>query len=77
MGCTHHINELRQLQLDPDGQGIRGVDHRPDQLVVVGQEVIVQSLRVGVSRVENGPCGQRTDEQHEHLEEHQQGSLQT
>jgi hypothetical protein len=43
---AYHINELRELELEPDGDGLRHVDHRPHQLVVVGQEVVVEPLGI-------------------------------
>ena len=45
---------MRQLELYPDSQGVGGVLHGADQLVVVGQQVIVEPLGVGVPCVQHG-----------------------
>ncbi|GBM34803.1 hypothetical protein AVEN_7850-1 [Araneus ventricosus] len=45
---AYHFDELRQLELDGDREGLRNVDHRPNQLVVAGDEIIVQPLRIGI-----------------------------
>lgn len=47
--CTHHVDELRQLELDADPEDIRGVDDRSHQLVVVGEQVVVETLGVRVA----------------------------
>jgi len=46
---TYHVDELGELKLDADAQHVRGVDHGAHELVVVGQQVIVETLRVGVA----------------------------
>jgi hypothetical protein len=51
---TYHINELREFELDPDCEWIRGVLHRSHQLVVVRQQVVVQPLRVRIAGVDDG-----------------------
>ena len=43
------IDQLRELQSEPDGQGLGEVGHRPDEAVVVVKEVIVQPLSVRVT----------------------------
>ena len=43
---THHGYELGELELEVDGDCLCGVDHGPDQLVVVAQQVIIQPLGV-------------------------------
>lgn len=45
---TYHIDELRQLKLDAYTQHVRGVHHRAHELVVVGQQVVVEPLRVRI-----------------------------
>ena len=37
---THHVDELGELELELDGDGIGDVDDGPDQLVVAGEEII-------------------------------------
>ena len=54
-GCekaTDHIDELRELEAELDGQLLGVVGHRPDQPVVVVEQVIVEALRVriGISK---------------------------
>jgi hypothetical protein len=46
---TYHVDELGELKLDADAQHVRGVDHGAHELVVVGQQVVVEALRVGVA----------------------------
>ena len=46
---TYHIYELGKLKFDAHCERIRGVDDRPDQLVVVGEQVVVQTLGVRVA----------------------------
>ena len=52
---THHlvlqvnIDQLRELQSEPDSQGLGEVGHRPDQAVIVVKEVIIQPLGVRVT----------------------------
>jgi hypothetical protein len=45
---TYHFDQLAQFQSEPHGQRLRVVSHRPDQSVVVGQQVVVQPLGVRV-----------------------------
>jgi hypothetical protein len=47
---THHVYELRQLELDLDGEGVAYVDNGTHQLVVIAEQVVVQTLSVGVAR---------------------------
>lgn len=51
--CTYHIDELRESQSHLDGQPVRVVSHGPDEAVVIGEEIVVQSLSV---RVRSGCC---------------------
>ena len=44
-----NINQLRELQSEPDSQGLSEVGHRPDQAVIVVKEVIIQPLGVRVT----------------------------
>lgn len=46
---TYDIDELTQLQFDADAQNIGGVDNGSDQFVVVGEQIVVESLGVGVA----------------------------
>ena len=52
---TYHINKLRKFEFDSDWKNVCCVDDWPDQFVVVGQEVVVEPLGVGVSGVEHDP----------------------
>ena len=45
----HHINQLGELQLELDGDGVRDVDDGPHQLVVAGEQVVKQPLGVWVT----------------------------
>ena len=47
---THHVDELGELELELDGDGVRDVHDGPDQLVVGGEQVIKQPLGVWVTR---------------------------
>ncbi len=62
---TYHVDELRQLELDPDRESVCGVDDRAHQLVVVGEEVVVEALGIGVASVERrgGPRRRRRQRQ--------------
>ena len=46
---SHHINQLGELQLELDGDGVRDVDDGPHQLVVAGEQVVKQPLGVWVT----------------------------
>ena len=46
----HHINQLGELQLELDGDGVRDVHDGPDELVVGGEQVIKQPLGIRVTR---------------------------
>ena len=45
----HHVNQLGELQLELDGDGVGDVDNRPNQLVVAGEQVVKQPLGVRVA----------------------------
>ena len=49
--CTDHVDELRQLEAELDGEHLRRVADRSNQLVVaaVHHQVVVQALRVVVA----------------------------
>lgn len=47
--ASYHIDELRKLEFYFNGEGVCDVDHWTNQLVVIRQEVVVQSLRVWIS----------------------------
>ena len=49
MTATHHIYKLGELQFDLDSDGVRHVPDRPHQLVVAGQDLVVESLGVRVT----------------------------
>ena len=53
----YHVNQLREFELDFDGEGVTDVGNGPHELVVVGQQVVVEALGVGVRR--RGRCKQR------------------
>ena len=46
---SHHINQLGELQLELDGDGVRDVDDGPHQLVVAGEQVVKQPLGVWIT----------------------------
>ena len=46
---TYHGDELGKLQLKFDGDNLRDIGDWPHQFVVIGKEVIVQSLGVRIS----------------------------
>lgn len=46
---THYIDQLGEFELDFNGEGVCDVDHWTNQLVVIRQEVVVQSLGVWIS----------------------------
>ena len=46
---THHVDELRELELELDGDGVRDIHDGSDQLVVRGEQVVKQPLGVGVA----------------------------
>ena len=43
-----HVNELGELEAEPDGEGLGEVGHGSDEAVVVVQQVIIQPLGVRV-----------------------------
>lgn len=49
---THQVDELRETEPHPDGDGVRVVLHGADEAVVGAEEVVVEPLgvRVGVAR---------------------------
>lgn len=61
---TYDIDELAQLELDADAQHVGGVDDGAHQLVVVGQQVVVQPLGVGVAGQRAAQPARRQPEQH-------------
>ena len=48
---SYQIDQLRQPEAQLDGDFVGVVGHRPDQPVIVGQEIVIQSfgIRVGQS----------------------------
>lgn len=46
---TYDVDELTEFEFDANAQHVGGVDDRPDQFVVVGEEVIVEPLGIGVA----------------------------
>ena len=53
-GATHHVDKLGEFELDADGEGVGGVAHRPHQLVVVGQQVVIETLCVRIAHIDHG-----------------------
>ena len=47
--CTHHINQLGELELELDGDSVGDVHDGSDELVVGGEQVIKQALGIRVS----------------------------
>ena len=45
----YHINQLGELQLELNGDGVRDVDDGPHQLVVAGEQIVKQPLGVWVT----------------------------
>lgn len=66
---TYDIDELTQFEFDADAQHVGGVDDRPHQLVVVGEEVVVEALGVGVAG--GGGAEQAAGRQPPHERAHQ------
>ena len=50
LDATHHINQLWELELELDGDGVRDVHDGSDELVVGGEQVIKQPLGIRVTR---------------------------
>ena len=48
MMATHHIYQLGELQFDLDGDGVGHVLDGPHQLVVAGEDLVVESLGVRI-----------------------------
>ncbi|CAH2105443.1 unnamed protein product [Euphydryas editha] len=48
-GSTYDIDELTKFELDADAKDVGGVDDGAHEFVVVGEEVIVETLGVGVA----------------------------
>ena len=46
---SYHVNELRELEFNLDGDGVGDVLDGPDQLVVPGEDLVVESLGVRVT----------------------------
>lgn len=46
---THHVNELREFELDTDAKNVGSVDYGADKFVVVGEEIVVEALGIGVT----------------------------
>lgn len=43
-----YLDELRQLEAQPNCEGLSVVNHRPYQTIVVAQQIIVESFRVRI-----------------------------
>lgn len=69
---TYDVDELTEFEFDADSQYVGGVDDRSHELVVVGQEVIVESLGVGVAG--GGGAEQAGGRQPPHDRGHQLGA---
>lgn len=48
-GDTYDIDELAEFEFDADAEHVGGVDDGPHELVVVGEQVVVEPLGVGVA----------------------------
>jgi hypothetical protein len=46
---AHHVYQLGKFEFDADPEDVRGVDHRPHQLVVVGEEVVVEAFGIRIA----------------------------
>lgn len=48
---TYHIDELRELKAELDGESVRVVADRPDEAVIGAKEVVIEALgiRVGLA----------------------------
>lgn len=54
--CQYHLYQLRQLQPQPNGQSLRVINNRTYQPVIVGQQIVVEPLRIGIRLVNFDPC---------------------
>lgn len=46
---TYDIDKLTEFELDADSEDVGGVDDRPHEFVVVGEEVVIETLGIGVA----------------------------
>lgn len=46
---THNINELAEFKFDADTEYVGSVDYWAHEFVIVGEEVVIEALRVGVA----------------------------
>lgn len=59
--ATYHVDELRKLELDAHSEDVRRVDDGAHQLVIAAEQVVVQTLGVGVAGhgAVHDKCGQQ------------------
>lgn len=69
---TYDVDELTEFEFDADPKHVGGVDDGSDKFVVVGEEVIVEPLGVGVPG--GGGAEQAGGRQPPHDRGHQLGS---
>ena len=62
---SYHVNELRELEFNLDGDGVGDVLDGPDQLVVAGQDLVIQPLGVRVTPHHDWPLGAGEEDQKE------------
>lgn len=72
---TYDVDQLTEFEFDADSQHVGGVDDGPHELVVVGEEVIVEALGVGVAG--GGGAEQAGGRQPPHERAHQLGGIVT
>jgi hypothetical protein len=46
---TYQIDELREFELNTDGEDVAVVDNRSNDLVVIGEQVVVEALGVWIA----------------------------
>lgn len=50
MWSTYNINQLGETKSHFDGEAIRVVPHRTNQAIVVAQQIVVETLRIGIGK---------------------------
>lgn len=65
-GMTYQIDELGEFELDADREDVRIVHHGPDDLVVIGEEVVVEPLRVRIPSARRMHHHSEEQESHHH-----------
>lgn len=72
---TYDVDELTEFEFDADSEHVGGVDDGPDEFVVVGEEIVVEALGVGVAG--GGGSEQAGGRQPPHERGHQLGGIVT